>query len=80
MTPELRRVPPPFQQIADHYAAEIQAGRIAVGDYIPAGAAIMDTWGVSKATAAKATDRLRALGLVETVPGHGLRVVSLPPK
>ena len=75
MTPELRRVPPPFEQIADYYAAEIRSGRLATGDYIPANAAIVSTWSVSKATASKATDRLRSLGLVETVPGHGLRVL-----
>lgn len=78
MTPELRHVPPPFEQIAEYYAAEIRAGRIAAGDYLPGNSAIVSTWGVSRATASKATDRLRADGLVETVPGQGLRVIAQP--
>ena len=78
--PEIRRVPPPFEQIADHYATEIREGRLTAGEFIPANHVIQSTWSVSKATASKATDQLRRLGLVETVPGHGLRVVEQTPE
>lgn len=76
MSPSVERVPAPFEQIARYYAGEIVSGQIAPGDLIPSSATIMRTWHVARATATKATDRLRAMGLVETVPGKGLRVLD----
>jgi DNA-binding transcriptional regulator YhcF (GntR family) len=75
MTPDLRRVPPPFEQIADHYAYAIYTGQLAVGDFLPSAATLTSSWGVSKTTAARATERLHYLGLIETVPGKGLQVL-----
>lgn len=72
----VQRVAPPYQQIADHYAAEIAAGRLRPGDYLPTLPQLVETWGVSRVTASKATDRLKVMGLVETVTSKGIRVVE----
>lgn len=77
-SPKVQRVPPPFRQIADHYALKIRTGHLKPGDLLPSLPTIMETWGVSRVTASKANDRLRNLGLVEHVPGKGLRVLGEP--
>lgn len=75
-SPKVQRVPPPYQQIADHYALKIRTGHLKPGDLLPSLPTIMETWGVSRVTASKANDRLRTRGLVEHVPGKGLRVID----
>lgn len=75
-SPGVQRVPPPFRQIADHYALQIRSGKLKPGDYLPTGAELMAKWQVSKATASKAVDVLKTRGLVETVPAKGIRVLD----
>jgi DNA-binding GntR family transcriptional regulator len=77
-SPGVQRVPPPFRQIADHYALQIRTGKLKIGDFLPPREQIVQTWEVSHATAAKATDLLKQRGLVETVPARGLRVIARP--
>lgn len=72
-------MPPPFRQISDHYVLQMRAGQLKPGDFLPPVTEIMSTWKVSRATASKATDRLKMLGLVETVPARGLRVIARTP-
>lgn len=65
-------------QIADAIRERIVAGDLEPGDLIPSERQIVQGWHVAKMTAARAVARLRAEGLVETVPGRGLAVVGDP--
>jgi DNA-binding transcriptional regulator YhcF (GntR family) len=59
---------PLYQQIADHYAAEIRAGRLADGDRIPAARQMLKDWGIAIATAQAVLDALKNMNLVRTGP------------
>lgn len=74
--PALEHSLPAYQQIARYYAEQIATGELAVGDRLPSERELIETWGVSKATANKATAALKAEGLVESRIGSGTVVAD----
>lgn len=62
---------PPYQQIADHFAADIESGELAPGAQLPALPVITSEYGVSPGTARSALATLREAGLVVTRHGKG---------
>jgi DNA-binding GntR family transcriptional regulator len=65
---------PRYKQIADILAARIEAGDLEPDRPIPSETAIMEEFGVARATARHAVGLLRERGLVVTVPGMGTYV------
>jgi DNA-binding GntR family transcriptional regulator len=74
--PELQQALPKFLQIANHIRDEILRGEREPGDEVPSERAIADEWGVSRPTATRALQALRAQGLVESRQGSGSYVSS----
>ncbi|MEV7086850.1 GntR family transcriptional regulator [Streptomyces sp. NPDC093085] len=66
MAPRVRREPPPFVQIADHFRQQIIDGELAPEAKLPSIAAISEEWGVATATAAKGIKQLQAEGYVRS--------------
>ncbi len=71
---------PRYAVLAEALAAEIAAGRHAVGDNLPTESMLATAHGVSRATVREALRRLREQGLVEPVHGVGTRVIGRRPK
>lgn len=61
-------------QVADVLAAEIRAGRLAVGDKLPTEAALVEQFSVSRTVIREAVSRLKSLGLVDSRQGSGMYV------
>jgi len=61
-------------QVADVLAAEIRAGRLAVGHKLPTEAALVDQFSVSRTVVREAVSRLKSLGLVDSRQGSGVYV------
>jgi len=61
-------------QVADVLAAEIRAGRLAVGAKLPTEAALVDQFSVSRTVVREAVSRLKSLGLVDSRQGSGVYV------
>ncbi|MEH0543285.1 GntR family transcriptional regulator [Streptomyces sp. B21-105] len=70
---------PPYQRIAAQIIARIESGELQPGDHVPSVAQIMETEGVSRATAARVPGVLRAEGYATATPGVGT-IVSAPKK
>lgn len=66
MSPKQLDRTPVYQQIADHYAAQIRNGTIAPGDKLPSNVEICRIWHVAGITASSVSATLRDAGLVET--------------
>ncbi|MFD8338505.1 GntR family transcriptional regulator [Streptomyces solisilvae] len=66
MAPRVRREPPPFVQITDHFRQQINDGVLAQDTKLPSIAEIANEWGVATATAAKAIKQLQAEGYVRS--------------
>lgn len=60
---------PPFQQVAEHYRAQIRSGALLPGDEMPAVRRIAAVWDVAAGTAARALTALREEGWVVSRPG-----------
>lgn len=69
--PELQLALPKFLQIANHIRDAILRGDLRPGDEVPSERAIADEWHVSRPTATRALQALRAQGLVESRQGSG---------
>jgi GntR family transcriptional repressor for pyruvate dehydrogenase complex len=61
-------------QVADALAAEIRAGRLAVGAKLPTEAALVEQFAVSRTVVREAVSRLKSLGLVDSRQGSGVYV------
>ena len=61
-------------QVADVMAAEIRAGRLAVGAKLPTEAALVVQFSVSRTVVREAVSRLKSLGLVDSCQGSGVYV------
>ncbi len=61
-------------QVADVMAANIRAGRLAVGAKLPTEASLVDQFSVSRTVVREAMSRLKSLGLVESRQGSGVFV------
>jgi DNA-binding transcriptional MocR family regulator len=62
---------PVYQQIAAHFRAEIEAGRLGAGDRLPTIRELARTTGVNRDTVALAYDELTRAGLIESTVGRG---------
>lgn len=70
---------PPYQRIAQQIIERIESGELQPGDRVPSVSQIMDTEGVSRATAARVPGVLRAEGYATATPGVGT-IVTKPKK
>jgi GntR family transcriptional regulator, transcriptional repressor for pyruvate dehydrogenase complex len=66
-------------QVAQQLAAQIQRGRIAPGDKLPAEARLVEQFKVSRTVLREAVSRLKSLGLVDSRQGSGVFVSASPP-
>src|SRR5690606_26342106 len=66
-----------YADIADHYRDRIRNGAMQPGDRMPPIREVMETWGVSNATAVRAYKVLKAEGLTRSSTGTGT-VVARP--
>jgi GntR family transcriptional regulator, transcriptional repressor for pyruvate dehydrogenase complex len=64
-------------QVADVLAAEIRAGRLAIGDKLPTEAALVAQFTVSRTVVREAVSRLKSLGLVDSRQGSGVYVKEM---
>ncbi|MGW4494785.1 GntR family transcriptional regulator [Streptomyces sp. NPDC004376] len=67
-----------YEQIADDLRTRIAADEFGPGDLLPSSRDLAEQWDVSRATAVKAYDVLRADGLVVARQGSGFTVVETP--
>ena len=68
----------PYLKLAALLRERIAAGAVPVGEFLPGQKVLAAEHGVSVGTAHRAVSQLAQDGLVEVVPGHGFRVVSVP--
>lgn len=76
--PLVPRILKATDQIASHYRDAIRSGRLTAGDEIPANRRLAEEWGVSTATALRATNLLREEGWISTRPGRRPVVRGIP--
>jgi GntR family transcriptional regulator len=69
-----------YQQLAEALGAEIEEGRIEVGDLLPTEAALARQFEVSRHTVREALRVLRDQGLITSRQGRGSRVESCSPR
>lgn len=67
------------QEIADDLRAAIQSGELPPGALLPSEREMIERYGVSKTTVAKAVAILRSTGQVVSQPGRGVFVPKRPP-
>ncbi|MCZ7414843.1 MULTISPECIES: GntR family transcriptional regulator [unclassified Streptomyces] len=67
-----------YEEIAEHLRSRIAAGEFGPGELLPSGRDLAERWSVSRATAIKAMDVLRADGVVEARQGTGFVVTETP--
>src|SRR5262249_1515073 len=67
-----------YEEIADFLRQQIADGVYGPGDLIPSSRDLCEQWSVSRATAIKAVDTLRADGLVAARQGSGVAVTETP--
>lgn len=77
--PRVRKVPHPYEQIAEHYRRQIRAHVYAAGARFPSIADIAEEWDISLATAQRAVNALREGLWVRTEHGRATFVVDDPP-
>lgn len=65
------RIEPPYLQLAEILAAQVESGELAPGARVPSISSLAGTYDVGKNTAIRALAELRERGLVETRPGWG---------
>ncbi|MYS24671.1 GntR family transcriptional regulator [Streptomyces sp. DvalAA-14] len=67
-----------YEEIAESVRARVANGEFAPGDTVPSTRELSEQWSVSRATAIKAMDVLRADGVVEARQGTGFVVTEVP--
>ena len=67
---------PPYRQVAAILRAQIEAGELPPGRRLPSIAALVQTYGIARTTAAKALRVLIDEGLAEVSPGMGTYVTG----
>lgn len=67
-----------YEQIAESLRRRIADGEFGSGSLLPSSRDLCEQWGVSRATAIKAMEALRADGLVMPHQGRGFSVVEAP--
>ena len=76
--PEVQRLNPPTEQVAEHYRGLIRCGDLQPGDELPANRRLAEEWKISTNTAYRAVLKLRDEGWVESRPGKPPVVVGVP--
>jgi len=71
---------PVYRQLMDAVRAEIAVGRLAVGRTLPSVRQVAKELEINPMTVSKAYSRLEVEGLVERMPGRGMRVVERRPR
>ncbi|MFE6316390.1 GntR family transcriptional regulator [Streptomyces rochei] len=66
-----------YAEIAEDFRAKIQRGELRPGDRMPTVREVMETWGVSMATASRAYKELKGEGLTQGASGAGT-IVARP--
>jgi len=72
--PKIHKVPPKYQQIADHIREQIFNGELKPGDEVWSERTLVTEWDVARPTASKALATLRTEGFVESRQGSGTYV------
>ncbi|MEU8823657.1 GntR family transcriptional regulator [Streptomyces sp. NPDC048636] len=67
-----------YEEIAESLRVRIASGEFQPGETVPSGRDLAEQWSVSRATAIKAMDVLRADGVVEARQGTGFIVTETP--
>ncbi|MFI1800813.1 GntR family transcriptional regulator [Streptomyces sp. NPDC020379] len=67
-----------YMQVADHVAAQITAGVLAVGARLPGERDLAEEYGVAIGTIRRAVQELRDRGLLITLPAKGTFVAATP--
>lgn len=67
-----------YEQVADLLAADIRAGRLAAGERLPSERDLARRLEVGRASVREAIAALQVAGLVETRPGSGTFVATMP--
>jgi GntR family transcriptional regulator len=73
---EPESVKPLYEQAADYLAGQIEAGKLAPGQKLPAERDLADEWGIGYQTVRRAMRELRERGLVVSRVGKGTFVSS----
>lgn len=76
--PEINWATAPYQQVAEHYRAEIRAGRLAPGALMPTTKEVAVEYRLAMSTAARALAVLRDEGWIVTRPSKPAVVVGVP--
>lgn len=71
---------PRYIQVAESLRSDIEAGRYAVGTYLPTETALCASFGISRYTVREALRRLVELGVVSRRQGSGTMVLSSEPQ
>lgn len=69
---------PLYEQVVDHFLAEIQAGHLVAGERIPALRDLADQWEVGHSTLVHASAILQERGVLVARAGKGTFVASPP--
>lgn len=77
--PRVRRVLPPYLQIAHAFIDDMRKLRRKPGDRFPSVAEIAASWDVATSTAQRVIEYLRAEGWVRTEHGRATYVADQPP-
>lgn len=67
---------PLYEQVAEHVAAQIQAGKLVSGQRLPAERDLADQWGIGYQTVRRAMRELRERGLIVSRIGKGTFVAQ----
>lgn len=67
---------PPYRQIAAVIISDIESGTLPPGKRVPTESALMQQYGVARATARRVVHYLREQGYVRTVPQRGSYVID----
>ena len=75
----MKRPVPPYQQLAAALRRQIREGALLPGETLPSATALAEQYEVSRATASRAVQLLKAEGRVTTGRGGGVFVAERPP-
>ena len=67
---------PKYQQVRDHFHAEIRTGRLAPGQSLPTESELMESLGLSRYTIRQAMAELESDGIISRTPGRGTFVTT----
>lgn len=66
---------PPYRQLADILAGQIERGELRKGQRIPTESELMESYELGRSTVRRSMSYLREQGLIETIPQRGSYVL-----